>query len=80
MFFFALGITLNCIIWEPLACLAKLFVWPGANRVILEETETGDPDRNVPKTVEEMRKLIIELGQQQDHKPLVVAKNAIIEK
>lgn len=67
MLFFALGFSLNCIIFEPLNCLAKLFVWPHADRVILEETDTGDSSRDVPRTVKEMRKLITVL--QGDEKP-----------
>lgn len=55
MLYFALGFSLNCIIWEPLSCLSQLFFWPKANKVILQET---DHPEQVPETVEQMAKLI----------------------
>lgn len=54
MFFFALGFSLNCIIWEPLSCLSQVFFWPKANKVIEQSIDKED----VPKTVEQMAKVI----------------------
>lgn len=79
MFFFAVGMSLNFIIWEPFACMSKMFCWPCANRVILEETENGDPNREVPKNVAEMRKFIAELGKEPERnaalKEIIKARN-----
>lgn len=56
MFYLALGLSISLTnLSAPLTCIAQLFCWRGANEVIVQETEHPD---QVPKTVEEMRKLI----------------------
>lgn len=56
MFYIALGLSISLTnISAPFSCLAQLFCWRGANEVILTETDHAE---QVPKTVEEMTKLI----------------------
>ena len=56
MFYLALGLTISLTrLSAPLSCISQLFWWRGANDIVLKDT---DHPEQVPKTVEEMAKLI----------------------
>lgn len=59
MLYLALGLSISLTnLCNPFTCMFQLFSWRNANEVIL--TDTDHPEQ-VPKTVAEMRELIIEL-------------------
>lgn len=56
MFYLAMGLSISLTtLSAPFSCLSQIFWWRGANDIIL--TDTDHPEQ-VPKTVEEMAKLI----------------------
>lgn len=56
MYYFVLSIALSLKnLSAPFKCLGQFFFWPKASEIVLKEEDKKD---QVPETVEEMRKLV----------------------